>query len=473
MRTREELLVLAHNNPEALVDIILTLRKRVEELEARLAKNSRNSHKSPSSDGYTKPDPKSLRGKSSRNSGGQNGHPGRTLAPVDNPDFTVVHRLTRCPCGCGADLSCRPALRHEKRQVFELPPQRLLVTEHRAEVKLCPNSRREVTAGFPEGVGAPVQYGPRFNAFLVYLRVRQLIPLERISRLCADLFGRPVSEATVGAAVAAAHRALAGFEDHISGLIAGAPIAHADETGLRVEGGLHWLHVAGTKLLTWYGVHRKRGGAALRHFGILPRFTGRLIHDCFSPYFELDCLHGLCNAHLLRELVFLYEVQDQKWAKRMFHLLLRMHRSVAGHKTRAGPGAAPQLAAWTGKYRAVLCEGFAENPEPQVPLCAGRRGRPGRTKAQNLLRRLRDNEDSVLAFLQDSDVPFTNNQAEQDLRMMKVQQKISGAFRTADGALAFARIRAYLSTVRKNGRDVLEETAAALAGRPFLPTAAV
>lgn len=473
MRTREELLGLARSNPEALVDIILSLQKRVEELEARLAQNSGNSHNPPSCDGYAKPGPKSLRGKSNRGSGGQHGHPGSTLTPVEKPDFIVVHRLKRCPCGCGADLSARPALRHEKRQVFELPPQRLVVTEHQAEVKLCPNSRREVAAGFPAGVAAPVQYGPRFNALLVYLRVRQFLPLERIRRLCADLFGRLVSEATVGTAVAAAHNALAGFEDHVSRLIISAPIAHTDETGLRVEGALHWLHVAGTRLLTWYGVHRKRGGEAIRHFGLLPRFAGRLIHDCFGPYFELDCLHGLCNAHLLRELVFLHEVQGQKWAKRMFDLLLRMRRSAAAaHKARAGPGPAPQLAAWTRKYRAVLCEGFAENPEPGTPRTPGTRGRSGRTKAQNLLHRLQRHERSVLAFLQDSGVPFSNNQAEQDLRMMKVQQKISGAFRTARGAQEFARIRAYLSTAHKNGRDLLEETAAALAGRPFMPEAA-
>lgn len=479
MWTREQLLPLAQSNPEVLVDIILalqaqvqTLQKRVDDLEARLAKNSQNSSKPPSSDGYTKPDPKSLRNKSGRNSGGQSGHPGSTLTPASKPDVIIVHRLKRCPCGCGARLRRQPVLRHETRQVFELPPQKLIVIEHRVEVKLCPNSGREVSAAFPAGVNAPTQYGTRFNAWLVYLRGQQLIPLERISQMCADLFGKPVSEATVQSAVAAACSALAGFENTVADLIAKAPIVHADETGLRVAGKLHWLHVVGTKSLTWYGVHRKRGGDAIKHFALLPRFAGRLIHDCLSAYFDLDCVHGLCNAHLLRELVFLHEVQHQKWAKRMLELLLRMHRSVVACKDRAGPYAAPQLAAWTRKYQAVLRQGFAENPEALAPPGPRRRGRPGHTKAQNLLLRLQKHERSVLAFLHDWRVPFTNNQAERDLRMMKVQQKISGAFRTLEGAQTFARIRAYLSTSRKNQRDVFADIVAALAGQPFMPSVA-
>jgi transposase len=481
--TREELLPIARSNPEALVDIILALQeevlalrrandalqKRVEVLEARLAQNSGNSSKPPSSDGYSKPDPKSLRKKSGRSPGGQSGHPGSSLAAVAKPDFIVVHRLKSCPCGCGADLHRGPVLRHETRQVFDLPPQRLVVTEHRCEVKLCPTSGREVWAAFPAGVNAPTQYGTRFNAWLVYLRGQQLIPLERISQMCADLFGRPVSEATVQAAVSAAYCALAPFEAKVADLVAQAPIAHADETGLRVAGKLHWLHVAGTKTLTWYGIHRKRGSEALQHFALLPRFTGRLIHDCLSAYFDLSCLHGLCNAHLLRELTFLHEVEQQTWAKRMLDLLIRMHRAVTAHRTRAGLPTLPHRAAWTRKYQAVLREGFAENPSPEPCPGPRPRGRPKHTRAQNLLLRLQQHEGSVLAFLHDTRVPFSNNQAEQDVRMMKVQQKISGTFRTLEGAQAFARIRAYLSTVRKNQRNVFQEIVAALAGQPFMP----
>jgi len=470
--TAEQLTVLADTKPRALVPIVLDTQDRLQALEARVALNSQNSSKPPSSDGYTKPAPKSLRKKSGLRPGGQHGHPGNTLLPADKPDSTILHRLKRCPCGCGAGLRRQPVLRIEKRQVFDLPPKMIFVTEHRVEVKLCPNTGREVSAAFPAGVNAPTQYGRRLSGCLVYLRTQQLIPLDRISQLCTDLFGITVSEATVQTAVAAAHDALAGFEVRVADLIAQAPIAHPDETGLRVAGSLHWLHVVSTKTLTWYGVHKKRGSAAIERFAILPRFSGRLIHDCLSAYFDLKCLHGLCNAHLLRELTFLNEVLHQKWAKRMLDLLLRMHRSVAASNARAGPSAAPHRAAWTRKYQAILREGFAENPEPRPTPGPRLRGRPRHTKAQNLLLRLRQHESSVLAFLYDSRVPFTNNLAEQDLRMMKVQQKISGAFRTLEGAQMFARIRAYLSTSRKNQRDVFQDIVAALAGQPFMPSAA-
>jgi transposase len=469
--TRKRLQSLARRKPGRLVDVVLDLQNRVKALEARLAQNSANSHRPPSTDGYCKPAPKSLRKKSGRDSGGQNGHPGATLHPVAKPDRVVVHRLALCPCGCGADLRKLPLLRYDARQVFELPPQKLHVVEHRAEVKLCPTFGREISAAFPAGVNAPAQYGPRFNAWLVYLRGQQLIPLERISQMCADLLGRPVSEATVCAAVTAAHHALAGFEITVKDLIAHVPIAHADETGLRVAGSLHWLQVVATSTLTWYGVHKRRAGQATEQFALLARFTGRLVHDCLSAYFDLKCLHAFCNAHLLRELVFLDEVLHQRWAKPMFDLLLRMHRAVEAHEARAGPGPLRQRHAWVSKFRALVRKGFAENPI-KTPRGPRRRGRPKHTKAQNLLLRLRQHEPSVLAFLRDPGVPFTNNQAEQDLRMMKVQQKISGAFRTLEGARMFARIRGYLSTVRKNQRNVFQELVAALSGRPFIPSIA-
>jgi len=454
---------------EWLTAQLILLQQRVSDLEQRLAANSRNSHKPPSSDGYSKPEPKSLREKSNRPSGGQTGHPGQTLAKSDHPDHTFVHRLRRCPCGCGAFLRRRPVVRHDTRQVFDLPQQKLIVTEYKIEVKICPTTGREVSASFPEGVDAPTQYSPRFNALLVYWRVQQLIPLDRITQMVADLFNAPLSEATVQNAVAAAFRALEGFETRTADLLAEASIVHADETGLRVAGKLHWLHVAGTKLLTWYGVSRKRGIEAIQQFAVLTGFTGRLIHDCLAAYFQLNCRHGLCNAHILRELVFLSEVQGQAWAKSMFLLLRRMHRAVQSQKDRDGPHVAVQLAAWTAKFQTVLRQGFAENPihSPPGPK---RRGRPKHTKAQNLLLRLQEHETAVLAFLHDFRVPFTNNQAEQDLRMMKVQQKISGTFRTFHGAQMFARIRSYLSTARKNNRNVFQDIVAAVSGHPFIPT---
>lgn len=483
--TREQLMGIARSNPEALVDIILALQdqvqalqeqvhvlqNRVNTLEERLAQNSNNSSKPPSSDGYTKPNPRSLRKKSGRSSGGQTGHPGSTLSAVEKPDFVVIHTLTRCPCGCGSSLHHQPVLRYESRQVFDLPPQQLIVTEHRSEVKQCPRSGHEVSAAFPIGVSAPTQYGQRFNAWLVYLRTGQLIPLDRVCQITADLFGQCISEGTVQSAVNTTYDALDSFDRKVADILTQAPIAHADETGLRVAGKLHWLHVVSTRFLTWYGIHAKRGGKAIKDFALLPKFAGRLIHDCLQGYFQLDCAHGICNAHILRELIFIHDVLQQSWAGNMKNLLLRMHRSVIAQKNRDGPYAAVQLVAWIAKYHAVLRRGFAHNPVRHSSR-PRRRGRPMRSKALNLLLRLKTHERSVLAFLHDSRVPFTNNQAEQDIRMVKVQQKISGSFRTFLGAQRFARIRAYLSTVRKNDRNVFSEIVAALSGKPFIPHSA-
>lgn len=459
----------AHN--ASLQAQVQQLLDRVRDLETRLSRNSQNSHQPPSTDGYTKPAPKSLRQKSGRRPGGQPGHGGHTLKAVETPDRVVVHPLTQCPCGCGGSLEHEPVLRHEKRQVFDLPPQKLEVTEHHAEVKVCPRSGREVCAEFPQEVTAPVQYGSRFKVWLVYLRHQQLVPLDRIRQMCADLFSHPVSEATVEAAIADTHESLEGFEADVTRQIEQAPIAHSDETGARVEGKLHWFHVVSTALLTWYGVHKKRGREAMESFGLLLRFKGRLIHDCLKSYFLLTCAHGLCNAHLLRELKFLYEEMHQAWAGRMYPLLIEMHRFA---ETRKGQGQEPteaEIKAWRERYEALVQEGRAQNPLMPPPTGPPRRGRKKKTKAQNLLDRLENYADFVLAFLYDPKVPFTNNQAEQDFRMIKVQQKISGTFRTFKGARQFARIRSYTSTVRKHGHNVFQALTDAVSGHPFIPSA--
>ncbi len=471
MKTREELFTLGRESLAALVDLSMDWQTQLEALQARLAQTSRNSSKPPSTDGYTQPAPQSLRKPSGLKSGGQPGHPGNTLKPVDKPDVIIPHRLTRCSCGCGRSLRHEPVLRHEKRQVFDLPPQKLIVIEHQAEVKRCPLSKREITADFPVDVTAPAQYGSHLYAWWVYLRVQQLIPLERISQMTEDLFGQAVSQATLQAALLAAYQRLAGFETRVKRLLEQARVVHADETGLRVAGKLHWLHNLSTRRFTWYGVHPKRGTDAIEDFGILQRFTGRLVHDCYSSYFTLkNCLHALCNAHFLRELIFLHEVLHQEWAKKMHDLLLEMLRGVAERKERADRFTAAQLVPWIKRYRALLRQGRAANPPLPAPP-SPRRGRRKQSKAQNLLDRLTRHQRSALAFLHDFQVPFTNNLSEQDLRMSKVQQKISGAFRTLRGAQIFARIRGYVSTVRKHQRNVFHNVILLFDGHPFMPRA--
>ena len=387
-----------------------SLEARVSELEARLAQNSRNSHQPPSRDGFDKPNPRSLRRKSGRKPGGQPGHVGRTLQPVAKPDHTVPHRLERCPCGrCGGCwLRDQPVLRYEKRQVFELPKQPLVVTEHQAEVKVCPRSGLEVRAEFPAGVVAPVQYGPRFQSLMVYLNQQQLIPSERLAQLCEDLFGQPLSEATLQAANERAAAHLGKFEQRLVRGLVQAALVHLDESGVRVAGKLHWLHVASTDKLTFYGVHPQRGTPALEAFDIVPRCPNWVMHDYWAPYFtSAHCLHALCNQHLLRELKFLAEEQQELWAGDLSRYLRHLQRRVQAQ----GPlDQSPYTAALT-RFRALLRRGRQGHPR--------RVGRDRQSKGANLLDRLESCAPYHLAFLWNPVVPFTNNQAEQDIRMIK------------------------------------------------------
>lgn len=470
MKTADELTALGRRNLPELVDYCVTLQEQLSALSGQLAQNSRNSSKPPSSDGYQKPAPKSERKKSGKKSGGQPGHKGHTLKPVEKPDHTVLHKITLCPCGCGADLSRRPVLRLDRRQVFDLPPQKLEVTEHVVEVKVCPQSGNEVRASWPEGVDAPVQYGMRFLGWLSYLCVQQLLPIERIGQMCEDLFGQGISDATVQAAVNKTDLSLAPFKIAVVNHILQSDVAHADESGLRVSNKLHWLHVVSTKLVTWYGIHARRGRKAFSAFGILLAYQGTLIHDCLPSYFDLSCKHGLCNGHILRELTFIYEELHQSWAGALHTLLLDMKQAVAEHKDRNKALTSKELSLWRRRYRALLRKGRMANPPTAPPSGQAKRGRKKQTKPQNLLDRLEKHEAWVLAFLRDFRIPFTNNLAEQDIRMIKVKQKISGCFRTMEGAERFLAVRSYTSTVRKNGLQIFPAIVSALNGNPFIPS---
>lgn len=465
MWTAEQLTHFADTEPRRLVPIVL-------DLQARLLLNSRNSSKPPSSDGYTKPAPKSLREKSGLKSGGQPGHPGHTLKPVEKPDKTETIPLAVCPNGCGTDLRDQTVTDHVSRQVFDLPPKLVLVTELRAETKHCPACQVDVTAAFPANVTAPVQYGERWLAMLAYMRDQQIIASDRVSQFCADIFDHPVSEQTTQSAQTTIYDNLEGFEAKVKELLPTSDILHVDETGLRVEGKLRWVHTLASTCLTWYGLHTRKGREAIRDFGILCHFKGWLVHDCLSSYFNLRCRHALCNAHILRELIFIFEYFHQDWADKMRWLLLEMNQRVQELKAldRARLSHA-ELAWWVKRYEALLAEGYAANPPPP-PSPVPRRGRPKKTKALNLLDRMQQHKKAVLAFLHDFRVPFTNNHAEQTLRMIKVRQKISGCFRTVKGAERFLRVRSYIATVRKHKLPVFQALVDALAGRPFIPSSA-
>lgn len=428
------------------------LKERVRILEERLAQNSQNSSKPPSSDGLSRI-PHSSRVPSGRKSGGQEGHPGSTLQAVSDPDHINRHSVNTCQKCRTSLISIKPD-GIEKRQVFDIPPVKLAVTEHQAETKCCPFCGHINKAEFPEGVGAPVQYGSGVKAVVTYLKGYQLLPMERTTELLRDIFSLDLSEGTLDNILNDASERLAPIEEQIKEQLREAAEAHFDETGVSVTGQRHWLHVAGTDRLTHYAVHPKRGTEAIDAIGILPAFRGRAIHDCWTPYFGYDdCEHGLCNAHLLRELVFLHEEQQQDWAKNAIDCLLDIKKAVEATSTTRDCLPRQQRREFEERYQCVLDEGLATNPV--APVTPNRRGRRKQSKARNLLERLDEHRQEILAFMYDFGVPFDNNLAERDIRMAKVQQKISGTFRSETGATAFCRIRSYISTVRKNSLDVL------------------
>jgi transposase len=453
---------------QALLEQQVTdLTARVKELETRLNKDSHNSHQPPSSDGPAKrPRSRSLRKRSGKKSGGQVGHPGVTRELVATPDVVITHRPTICT-GCGVSLDQAPEIGRERRQVIDIPAPHPEVTEHQAVQKTCPLCHVVTSAAFPAAVTQPVQYGPRAKATAVYLQTYQLLPYERTVEALDDLFGIAPSEGTLTSAQQVAYTQLTPVEEAIREALHQAPIAHVDETGIRVAGRTAWVHVMSTARVTFYAHHAKRGREALDAIGLLLDFAGQRVHDAWAAYLQLPGLYALCNAHLLRELIGLHEATHQAWMQALINLLVRMKTAVAIART-AGQTtlSAHQCAGYEATYTRLLNEGLAANP-PSPPT--GKRGRPKQTPARNLLERLKTHRAAILAFLHDFTVPFDNNQAERDLRMLKVKQKVSGCFRSPVGADYFCRIRGYISTLRKQEHSILDGLTSLFTGQPYMP----
>jgi transposase len=448
--SREDLIALV----AAQAVVIAELTARIAELERRLGLNSQNSSKPPSSDGLKKPvRVSSLRETSSKKSGGQKGHAGETLRQAAAPDATVNHYPTGC-AECGAPLTPDMAMDHAARQVFDLPePRPLAVTEHRAHVCQCAACGATTRAAFPEGVNAPVQYGARIGAFVVYLLHAQFLPEARLVELMADLFGVKLSAATIASMSRNCAKRLKGFGETLRDLVAGAPVKHMDETGFRIGGKTQWLHVASTVLLTFYRVCAKRGS-------LLANVAGVIVHDHWKPYYTMQGVrHALCNAHHLRELKALVEIEKEDWARKMQRLLRRACHAANLARERKIPVKPRLIERFERCYDAILAEGLAFH-EAQPPLTAKggakRRGRAPRRTGHNLLLRFSTRKEDTLRFLHDPSVPFTNNQAERDVRMMKLRQKISGGFRSLEGASDFAIIRSFLSTAKKQGWKIID-----------------
>lgn len=448
MTQRPDLSKLSSDEKDAF---IVTLLERVAELERRLGLNSSNSGKPPSSDGFKKPARiNNQREKTGRKSGGQAGHEGTNLRQVLTPDKVIDHCPLVC-AGCGGALSVGQTLRHQKRQVFDLAKPVVEVTEHRAHSCGCPACGTETQALFPDGVTAATQYGATVEALVVYLQAWQLIPEDRLAELMGDVFGVEVATSTIAAMGQRKAQDLAGLAEHIEQQVKHAAVKHLDETGYRIAGVLQWLHVASTCLLTCYRTSAKRGA-------MLAGVRGIIVHDFWRPYLTmLGVTHALCNAHHLRELKALMDIEHELWARAM-HRFLRQACHAANLARAQQRSLSPRFLAWlSARYDRILAQGFAFH-ESQPPLGADlptHRGRIRRRTGHNLLLRLRDHKADTLRFLSDPTVPFTNNQAERDLRMMKVRQKISGGFRSDTGAQTFTTLRTVLSTARKQGWNIL------------------
>lgn len=435
------------------------LEKENGELKSRLAQNSKNSNRPPSSDGLKKRP--AFPRKKGKKTGGQTGHKGKTLEMVAHPDFVVQHAPVKCQCG----QSLRRVLKHtvERRQIFDLPDPKLEVTEHQLQACTCPNCWRMNMGEFPLEIPARAQYGNGVRALSVLLNTGLNMPLGKVRQFFADIFGYDLNDSTQLGAHQKCYDLTAPSENQVRQLLLDSPVNHFDETGLRVAGKLHWLHNCSNSKYTYLFVHPNRGRKALDSpSSLLPFYTGWSVHDCWSSYFKYENpKHAICGAHLLRELQALIE-QGSKWAGLMRELLL-----YAYEKSDKGSAAAADPAFIERQYERICKRADEEEPKAQQRF---KHKRAKKTKGRNLLERLVKYKPAVLAFINYEFVPFTNNQAERDVRPAKIKLKNAGSFRTLKGAHIYARIQSFISTARKHQLNVFNELVAIFNGYSFLTT---
>lgn len=429
------------------------LGERVQSLEKQTQKNSNNSSKPPSTDGFKKKT-KTLRTKSGKKPGGQEGHDGKTLELTENPDEIIVHTVDKCDI-CGESLQDVAPDRIIVRQVVDIPETKVKVTEYRSEVKKCLKCRRKNTGKFPEGITNTVQYGNKVKAVAVYLTQYQLIPFKRGAELISDMFNISLSQGTMVNFNNNCHEKLELVEKNIKNAITNCQGAvHYDETGIYIDKKRQWLHVASNDKYTYYEAHEKRGKEATDDINILPNFTGTAVHDCWKTYHQYSCEHALCNAHILRELNAISELEKEKWAEPLKNLLVEIKKEVDLSWNTANALTLDKIEAFEKRYDQILEDGFKEDYIANSKSYSKKKAK--KSISLNLLNRLIGYKNQILAFMYDFEIPFDNNLAERDLRMTKVKQKISGTFRSKDGAKAFTRIRGYVSTVRKNSLNTLD-----------------
>lgn len=467
---RPDLAALIEQGPAALVERILQLEQ---ERDAALAGkrtpfgDSRTTHAPPSTDPRGKK--RSQRRRSGRKSGGQKGHAGHRLEPAAKPDVVVEHVLKAC-AHCKADLRNQPIEGTSTHQVFDLPKTPLQVTEHRCEQKICPHCQTIRSAAPPPGAEQPTQYGPRLAALAVYLNIGHFVPVKRTTQIIKTLTGHAVSQAWIMTSRGRIAERLQPFIASVTAALRAAPSVCCDETGFRFAGARYWMHVCCTLTLTLLLCHRRRGAEATTTMDVLPGYSGVAVHDHWSPYFRFtDCDHAVCNEHLVRELDGVVGRDNVRWAKNLKTVLYDGLKLKKTYHHNDLPIPQEKIVALTRRYRKWICAGYAATPEP--PPTPNARGRPKRGKTISLLDRMHNNEEATLRFLHNPDVPWSNNQAEQDIRPMKTLIKIIGGFRTEDGAQEFCTIRSYLSTTTKNGVCPFEALSKAFAGHPWMPTA--
>jgi transposase len=463
---RDELLKL---DKEELLDLLLSIinqqAAKIAELEARLNQNSKNSSKPPSSDGFNKP-PKSLRKPSGRKPGGQKGHEGSCFSQLGTPDQYVSHEpeaCRRCP-GYGTCQATRFTGETRYEVDIDLATR---TTAHQALWVECPASAERLSGSFPDGINSTMQYGANLNALVVSLNAVGMVSINRTHEILGGVFGIPISTGTISAMVGSCADKVEGTVLEIKEALLQEPVIHADETGTNVNGKTAWAHVASTGKLTHIEVNARRGKEGMDEIGILPNYRGKAIHDCWASYFLYLLMgHGLCNAHLLRELIAVSENTRQAWAQKLIDLLLSMKQKkeelLFQDVWEALPGS---WEAYSLAYDRILEEALAQNPVLQPD--AKKKGRPKRGKTGALVDRLILRKEQYLLFFTDFTVPFDNNQAERDIRMFKVKQKVSGCFRTMDGAKDFATISSFVGTARKMGISAFHAIKDALIGKPF------
>jgi transposase len=443
-----------------------SLYARIAELEAKLNKNSNNSSKPPSTDNHKKP--ANNRKKTGRSPGGQDGHEGKTLLKVNKPDKVIDIKPEACECGC--NLSHIEG-RTETRQVFEVPIITINVTEYRTHEVVCPKCNKVHKTDFPETITQPVQYGDNLQALMVYLSNYQLVPLGRTTEIIKTLTGHNISQGTIVNATKRLYDNLEKVEKAIKEQLKKADLLHTDESGMRSQGKTNWVHTASTENLTYYAMHKKRGSQATKDIGILPEFKGTMMHDHWKPYYTFtDCTHAECNAHHVRNLKGIHENYGHEWAQDMASLLVEIKRAVDTLKDKGlNAMAEGDIKAYVARYNSIITKGKAEDAAKGSGNVSKKTGKPLKSNALRLLEKLEEYDIETLAFLYDFSIPFDNNLAERDIRMVKLRQKISGCFRGDNGGKWFCRIRSYISTCRKNGQDVMESLKKAVKGEPFIP----